>query len=259
MRQPNISVCEYYAKSTDCDINDMLLPSVLLGTMQEASEVSSTSDGFSMEVMNNAGFCWVIMRMSVDFERMPKWKERFLVRTWNVGTDKLLWTRDYEILDEEGKKIGAATSEWLVADFKTHRPIRPKTLIESTPAGSLNVDYLERVDLTSRELRAPKLNVPSRKELGDPVITKFADYCELDRNNHVNNTRYAAWAIDAIYKYGIDPDLICSFDINYFSEVHAGQMVDIFVYKDETDPEYYYVVGYIGEDVKVYAFRFKLR
>ena len=84
------------------------------------------------------------------------------------------------------------------------------------------------------------------------IITKFADYSELDHNDHVNNTRYIAWAYDALYKLGKDLRMIMKFDINYHSEVKSGERVDLY-YMNEDGNDIIY--GYKADGTKVFIFR----
>ena len=90
------------------------------------------------------------------------------------------------------------------------------------------------------------------ESLGKPVISKYADYTELDRNHHVNNTRYAAWFCDAIHKFGLKPELIKEFTINYISEVKDSEKVDLYVSMSE-DNKKVYVYGMKNDNEKVFV------
>ena len=62
---------------------------------------------------------WVLARLAIEMERYPLWGEQITVRTWPKGTERLLAFRDFEMIDDSGKKIGAASSAWVIVD--THR------------------------------------------------------------------------------------------------------------------------------------------
>ena len=88
------------------------------------------------------------------------------------------------------------------------------------------------------------------------MIIKYADYTELDRNRHVNNSRYTAWAFDALFKYGYDVTLVEDLVINYNSEVKAGEKVELFI---SNDGEKISVFGYKNIDTKVFAAELTMR
>ena len=82
------------------------------------------------------------------------------------------------------------------------------------------------------------------------MIIKYADYNELDRNRHVNNSRYTAWAYDALFKNGYDVSRIEDIIINYNSEVLAGEKVELFLAESDNKVS---VFGYKNTDIKVFA------
>ena len=240
--------------NNDSSERDLIFPSVLTGDFQEVAEEAVVSYGVDTASLNEAGFCWIILKMSVEMDRYPAWKETFKVRTWSCGCEKLCWRRDYSVIDEDGNEIGRGTSDWLVADMKTHRPIRPKSVID-TFDGVEGFDklLLPQNNRKSMEEASAKLDFPEDiKTLGEPVISKFADYSELDHNHHVNNTRYVAWAFDVLHKIGRDVYSIKGFDINYHAEVREGEKVDIF--HTETDG-IDHIYGYTEGSKKVFVVR----
>lgn len=245
---------DFYVKVTEGSMSDTILPSVLVGDFQESAENGVVIYGVDTPSLNSKGYCWIILRMSVELEKSPKWKDNFKIRTWSCGSKSIFWRRDYLVIDGEDKVIGRSTSEWIVADIDSHRPIRPTKMVDDF---SEFPDYKELLNPQNNDFSlqysSPKLDFPlSVEELGEPSIVKYADYSELDHNHHVNNTRYIAWAYDALFKSGIDVDSISKFDINYHSEVKPGEKVDIYL-KDENG--YHYLYGYKNGDEKVFNFR----
>ena len=108
--------------------------------------------------------------------------------------------------------------------------------------------------------KCPKIKFPERNEVAGetekPVIIKYADFNELDRNRHVNNSRYTAWAYDALYKCGYDVTLIEDLVINYNCEVMAGEKVELFISKNDGKVT---VFGYKNIDTKVFAVEMTMR
>ena len=72
----------------------------------------------------------------------------------------------------------------------------------------------------------------------------------------MNNSRYTAWAYDALFKYGYDVSLVEDLVINYNSEVKAGEKVELFVCKNDNIIS---VFGYKNYDTKVFAAELTMR
>lgn len=255
MEIPKFTDKEFNVKVTESSLSDTILPSVLLGDCQEIAEDGVLTFGIDTTALNEKGFCWIVLRMSVEIDRLPKWKESFKLRTWSKGTKSLFWRRDYQVIDSSDNVIGRSTSEWIVADINDHRPIRPSTLINAFSDISSKASFLadSQNEDFALDYSSPKLSFPASVDLlGSPMITKYADYSELDHNKHVNNTRYIAWAYDALYKAGIDVDGIKRFDINYHEEVKKNEKVDLYY---SFEDGFHYIYGYKNGVEKVFNFR----
>lgn len=244
---------EVYCKATECGIGDKLYCSSLIGDLQEAAERSSNSLGYGTDFLKENQICWIILKMRLHFTELPSWHEMFRIRTWATELDKFYYGRDFEIYSSDGRLIGQATSTWILADWNTHRPVIASKRPELPPPA------IQDPRLVFGE-NCPKIKFPSRNDVADetekPVIIKYADYTELDRNRHVNNSRYTAWAYDALFKYGYDVSLVEDLVINYNSEVKAGEKVELFVCKNDNIIS---VFGYKNYDTKVFAAELTMR
>lgn len=214
---------EFSAKSTDCGVNDNLFVSVLLGDLQETAEKGAEETGYGTRFVNENNCCWIILRTKLHINRLPRWKERFIIRTWFTGLEKLSFNREYEIYDLKGNVLGYATSVWILCDIDTHRPVIP----------GRNPNFPPPVPQSDRLVygyTSPKIRFPDISEIEEkPVISKYADFSELDRNHHVNNSRYLAWVYDCLYKSGFDTNIVKDISVNYISEVKAGEKIDIYM------------------------------
>ncbi len=253
MSFPNFAEREFKVECHECSRDDLIFPSVLTGDFQEVAEDGVFDYGMDTPSLKENGFCWIILRMSVEMDRFPAWKEDFKIRTWGCGARGVFWRRDYAVFDKENKEIGRASSEWIVANDDNHGPVRPNQ-VEAVFKDKSEGKILEpQWDRLAFDYSAPKLRFPSDDTSpGDPVITKFADYSELDHNDHVNNTRYIAWAYDALFKLGVDLRSVKKFDINYHAEVLSGEKVDLYYSKDDGFDTIY---GYKGDGTKVFIFK----
>ena len=241
---PEYSEMDFYVKGTECSPFSTLAPHILLGDMQETADKGAGDCGFDRYVINKFHACWIILRMRVHVDRFPDWREDFTIRTWSRGCDKLFFDREYEVYDKNRNIIGYASSVWILADMETHRPLIPKR-IEGLAEPKVQQDKLVFGEVCPK-FRPSKLE---NFEGSEPVITKYADYSELDHNHHVNNTRYVAWVFDALYKYGLDISKVNDFTINYICEVKVGEKVDIYIKKTDKG---LLVTGFKGEGTHVF-------
>ena len=243
---------EVYCKAPECGLGDKLYASVLIGDLQEAAEQSSYSLGYGTDFLKENSICWIILRMHIEFDRLPLWHETFKIRTWATGLEKLYYGREFEVYDSEGIRIGKATSVWILADWNTHRPVIANKRPELPPP-----------TVQSEEMvfgkPCPKIDFPDKKVVAaasdKPVIKKYADYTELDRNRHVNNSRYTAWAYDALFKSGYDVSSIKEISIMYNSEVKQGEKVELYISDNDGKLAVY---GYKDGNTKVFAAELKL-
>lgn len=243
---------EVFCKATECGIGDNLYASVLIGDIQEAAEQSSATLGYGSDSLRENGICWIILRMHLEIDRLPKWHETFKIRTWATGLEKIYYGREFELYDSEGVRIGKATSTWILADWNTHRPVIAHKRPDLPPYAVQSPDKVFGTD-------SPKINFPEKCDIAGenekPVVIKYADYTELDRNRHVNNSRYTAWAYDALFKSGYDVLAVKEIMILYKSEVKQGEKVELYI---ADNGERIAVYGYKEGNTKVFAAELKI-
>ena len=244
------SYSDFKAKCTECGLGNMMFMHFLLGDMQEAAEKGSDQLNIGTNFLMENGICWIILKVKAKIERLPKWGEDFRVRTWASGLNKIIFSREFEFIGEDGKIFISMSTEWIMAEWDSHRPVIPRKK-------ACLPEIVTQNDRRVFDVPCEKLSFPERESFeGKAVISKYADFSELDRNSHVNNTRYMAWAFDALYKEGVDVFDVRDMDINYISEVRQGEKVDIFVEKDADGK--YCVYGFKNGDTKVFCTRLGL-
>lgn len=195
-------------------------PAALFSLMQDASIAHFHDMTGGMDLFEY-GLCWVLVRLSVTMEAWPLWPGQLTVQTWQSGRRRLTFLRHYRFYDSTGHQLGQGLSEWLVVDRKKHRPAR------------LPRDWADQVPETD-EAGCPRL-APVRDLPSEPRLVKQADYSDIDRNEHVNNTRYVAWAVDALQAARQpqgSPQLLPldlrAFDIHYRREAALGTRLALY-------------------------------
>ena len=214
----------YEVRGTDTDQRDRLHMHALFSLMQEAAALHAEHLGFGAEQFDPQGITWVLLRVSVRMDSFPAWKERFTIETWPSGTDRLYGLRDFRFFREDGTSAGAATTTWLVVDTATRRPRRfvPPAAEGETTAADTPVDR-------SLPFDAPKVDADEAMATANPVLRHVCRASDIDRNLHVNNTRYIAWCLDALQTAEVDSDPVVGIDMNYLSELRLSDEALLFV------------------------------
>ena len=227
-------------RNTDTDCQDRLHLFALFSFMQEAAYFNAESGGLGASTLDPMGLCWMLIRISVRMESLPHWGDTITLDTWSRGSKKLTFLRDYEFYDQNGSKIGCATSEWLIGTIGDHRPQRPELVLpdwQQPPAARSVFD--------GPTPRPPQLDSASCSQ---PILTLYADFSDIDRNQHVNNTRYVAWSLNAIHAlartFDDPPDdiRVIGLDIHYINEVRLGEKIYCYCQADDQMPPQRYLV-----------------
>jgi len=256
-------------RSSDTDFADQLHLASLFALMQEAAYHHAEQIGIGSRSLDAADLTWLLAKIAVRLERLPKLGEPIWIRTWSRGVKKLLFLRDYQLLagSPDGPPIGRATSEWLVARKTDHRPQRPETILGSAGLAGITLDIPEHFDFSCSKLE--KLAEPDSSGARQPLLVKFADYSEIDRNHHVNNTHYVAWCMDAAYAYfrhslisledkTTQPLDLAAMDIHYLQEIRPGERTDLIVLPEATATGHVIQVEGQRSDSRAVAFRARL-
>jgi acyl-ACP thioesterase len=216
---PEIWKERFRVRSYEVEPDGRLRIVVLARMLQEAAWQHAHRLGKGFAERESGALFWVLSRLRVRMDRYPRWGDEFTIRTWPVGTDRLLAIREF-VLDDDQGTLGRVASGWLVVDGTTGRPVRPEKLV-----GDLHVSASEfDGDLL-------KLGALADIEPGEVQAVQFHD---IDQYRHANNTAYLEWMIDAIAARadggtglpgagdgGIAP--IHELSINFLKELVAGE------------------------------------
>lgn len=187
--------------------------SSLLYYAQEASGQHSALLGTDHDTLALRRLFWAVTRHRVQITRLPKLGETITVETWPMPTTKIAYPRSLVAYDEAGKEIFRAISLWVLMDLDNRTMILP---------GKSGV--IVNGSLTGSELALPHSVVP--KALCN-FETRTVTYSCLDRNNHMNNTKYLDWMEDLLpssFHDSHDPQelVIC-----YHAEAREGQQIQL--------------------------------
>lgn len=205
---------EYTLRANDFDRYNRIKPSALLDLFQDAAGRHSRLLGVGIEEMLERGYLWVLVkvqyRLLAPFDRYHP----VTVKTWPLKPERLTYRREYEITSEDGRRLAAGSSEWVIIDRASRKLASVPNLYPITDG------FCE--DIVMPEKRFKKIHAP---ENCDNAYRVKPGFCELDMNNHVNNTKYADFVLDALSPS--KSDTIVFFQTEYRREVLYGTELEI--------------------------------
>ncbi len=219
----------------EADANQCMRPTAMLDLMQEAANVNASALGFGYDEMIGSNIAWVLSRIHVKFINTPKWRQEVNLKTWHKGVSKLFYLRDFILSDKEGNPMALATTSWLIIDLNTRRLVRNNDLA------------LSDTDMNAIAEPAEKVVLPV--DIEPELVRKHpVTWSEVDTNGHVNNVKYAVWAIDAVMPEDIKERPLKEILINYDAEVMPGDVVKISRVRQETGTGLvYYITGKVAD------------
>ncbi|MBQ7801206.1 MAG: hypothetical protein IJ375_02650 [Oscillospiraceae bacterium] len=204
---------DFYINDSCVDRYGRLKPSMMLFYAQEVAGQHCLELAVDYETLAAKRLFWAVTRHRVQITRLPMRGETIHVETWPMPTTKVAYPRSIVAYDEEGHEVFRAISIWVLMNLDTRNMILP---------GKSGI-------VVSGTVRGTELSVP-RSLL--PVVMKNHDrrtvrYTDLDRNGHMNNTRYLDWISDLIPSEYHSVHPLKEFTICYHSEAREGQTLDM--------------------------------
>ena len=171
---------------TDLDVDCFckLKLSSLLFYAQEVAGKHSALLGADYDTLAQKKLFWAVTRHKVQITRLPSLGETITVETWPMPTTRVAFPRAMAAYDSQGNELFRSISIWVLMDLENRSMVLP---------GNSGVDV--RGLLTGNELSVPHSILP--KALCNST-QRTVTYSCLDRNGHMNNTRYLDWVADLL-------------------------------------------------------------
>ncbi len=210
----NIWSSEYTLRANDFDKYDRILPSSVLSIFQDAAGRHGEQIGVGFTKMLEHNYLWVIVRVKFKIVKQPKRYQKVNIKTWPFEPKRFSYRREYLITDESGETLIIGSSEWVIIDSVK------RNLVSAPNLYNINGEYYEEMMLDKKIAK-----VPDFEATGEPYVVT-PSFTELDLNNHVNNTKYANYVLDAVSPN--EDDILKTFQIDYRKEVLEGEPLQVF-------------------------------
>ena len=190
-----------------------LLPSKILYLMQEVAGTHFAQLSMDYESLAARGLFWAITRNKVQITRLPMPGETIRLETWPMPTTRVAYPRSIVAYDEAGNEVFRSITLWVLMDLNNRSMVLPgKSGIEV--AGTLR----------GNELASP-LGLPA-KALANRR-SRYVNFTDLDRNAHMNNTKYLDWIYDLLGSSFHAKHTIREFTVCYLNEAREGQKLEL--------------------------------
>ena len=212
---------EFTLTDLHVDCFGRLKPAVMLWLVQEVSGIHAAQLGASWEDLAEKNLFWAVIRHKVEISRPAHAGQTITLRTWPMPTTRVAYPRATEARDENGNLLFRSHAIWVLMDRTTRAMVLP---------GKSGVD----VPGTLHGCEAPTPgSIPGRTL--ENYVNRTVGYNVLDRNGHMNNTRWLDWTDDLLKADFHREKMLRQLDICYLAEATEGQQVDLLWQLDAQD------------------------
>ena len=177
--------------------------------LQTVAGAHADSWGLGFEGMAAQGLVWVLSRLHLRWQALPRWRETLTLGTWVHSMSGPVSARYFQLHGSGGS--GVAATRWVALDRRTGRPAR--TQFTQIPLDPRAVDP----HLSLESLPA----VTGLAEVA-PFVARFTD---LDPVGHVNNAAYLRWVVDSYEPAFVRNHHPVEVRIHYLAEVRGAEQV----------------------------------
>lgn len=232
----------YEIKDNMVDCFGQLKQSQILFIAQDMGGRHCRELALSYDDMEAKGLFWAVSRHRVQITRLPRTGECLKVETWPMPPTAAAFPRSVVAYDEQGQECFRSITLWVIMTRDTRKMIAPGKSGIMVPG-----------TIRGLELATPKGLVPRDMVNACPRKVCFTD---IDRNGHMNNTRYMDWVDDLFPSEFHRARQLKELLVCYLSESREGQTLDL--HYDLEDGDCVQVDAYrqeAGENHRVFSAR----
>ena len=208
-----IYVNQYAVNDSVVDRYGRLRPAAILFLAQDMAGRHCVQLELTYEQLAARGLFWAVTRHRVRVNRLPRSGETITLETWPMPTTRVAYPRALRATDEKGRELFSVISLWVLMDIHSRAMVLPgKSGVEVSGI------------LRGSELSAP-LGLPA-KELESSTLRQVC-FTDLDRNGHMNNTRYLDWVYDLLPSDFHEGHSLEEMTVCYLAEGLEGQKLKL--------------------------------
>lgn len=210
----SIHSCNWEINFLQCLPNGFLKYTELCNLLQLTAAEHAEKGGLSFTDMQEFNQAWVLSRMRVEIDALPKWRDTVTVTTWIMDLQGSRSIRALE-MSINGKKIVGAVTYWAVFNTKARK---------SEALAPKHEHFIKYPEKHATTASFHKLTTENNMQ---EVVQKKILLSDLDIVNHANNVKYLEWCLDCIDYESIINKKLASFDMNFLRELQWNDTVSI--------------------------------
>ena len=203
----------------DVDFNGVAKTSSIMKYIQTAAQCQLTEGGMSYDNLKSRGRDFILSRVKLEVLKPLTTYAPLTAVTYPCESRGYSFLRCYA-LESEGEVVARAISVWALVDTKNHSLVKVNDF-------DLGLPTLPQNDLTLRAMKLPGNMI----DIGGYGV----HYGDVDRNMHMNNTKYPDMYSNFL---PLEGKMIRSITINYASEAKIGEKLR--VQRGKADGYYYF-------------------
>lgn len=183
----------------------------LCNYLQDAADANAHALGVGFGALLERNRAWVLARLRIVINRLPRFGDSLMVLTWASGSNKLYAFRQFRVLNGD-ELLCRAASAWPMLDVEKRVAIRMP----------------EEVRAIQPPLDAPgelPLEPDKVQDLATPAseVLFTVRHADLDYNGHVNNAALCQWLLEAAPPLAPPPWRLREMRIRYRAELTMGE------------------------------------
>jgi len=178
----------------------------LAGYLQQAAGEHAEQLGVGAERLARDGLFWVLTRLFLRIDRMPRGGEMIEIDTWPSQRPRQLYMRDFRVFGEDGAAIIESASMWALIDGARRKAVKGPEWVAD------QVIYDE-----ARAAVFPD-KAPVRVEREERTVDVTPRWTDIDINGHVNNANLVGWLLEAFRSDWLATHTLSALDVAFRSE-----------------------------------------
>lgn len=198
------------------DCNTDLTASVysIIRLFEDIAIQQSDDLGVGLDYYNTNKVGWMLTRWSVQFKRLPEFREQIKITTIPRAFSGFYANREYAIHDANGEEIITANTLWIFVNLQTRRPTRITQIMFDKYAPS------ERDMQTFTKLA----EVKSLEQINNSKQFRIR-LGDMDSNGHTNNSHYINWALETVPEDIRNDRTTTKLIVNYLKETGVDDII----------------------------------
>jgi medium-chain acyl-[acyl-carrier-protein] hydrolase len=198
-----------------------LRPVMLMNEFQAMADMHANILGVGREYCAEHNIGWVVTHYMADIKELPNEREEIRITTWPARHEGVKAIREFEVRGADGRLMVSATSQWIVINLETRRPLR---LAEAMPEW----EYIPERALEREFDKLPDFESPDAMEFR-------VRNDDIDINRHVNNAVYTTWATESLGAEFLGTHRLCGLRINFKKEIGTDTERVRVIYRTDGD------------------------